>query len=117
MSRAFALALLVLAGPALAQTPSEEPPPLDYATLRKALASKPAGAEAEKLADKLRRWFGADALKNGTAKMEGQELAWAIEASGAKEVSAQPVDGLPKQKLEPIGETGVWAIEIGRAHV
>jgi len=103
------IVLLLLATPALAQTPPEEPPPLDYVTLRKALASKPTGAEADKLADKVRRWFGADALKNGNAKMEGQDLAWAIEAPGAKEVSAQPVDGLPRQKLEPIGETGVWA--------
>src|SRR5262245_3280827 len=109
MPRVLALVLLALAGPALDQPPPEEPPPIEPATRKKALAAKPAGAEAQKLADKVRRWFGADAIKNGTAKPEGQEVAFALEAPGAKEVSAQPVDGMPRQKLEPIGETGVWA--------
>jgi enterochelin esterase family protein len=109
MSRLIVLALIALAGPALAQAPVEEPPPLDHATLKRALASKPAGAEAVRLADKIRRWFGAEGIRNGTAKSEGQELAWAIEAPGAKAVWAQPADGFPRQNLEPVGDTGVWA--------
>jgi enterochelin esterase-like enzyme len=110
MSRALALFLLVFAAPALAQAPPEEPPPIDHAGLKRALAAKPTGEEAAKLADKVRRWFGADGIKSGTAKSEGQEQAFAIEAPGAKEVVAQSVDGNPpRQKLEPIGDTGVWA--------
>jgi enterochelin esterase family protein len=105
----LALALFALTGPALAQTPPEEPPPIDPPTLKRALAAKPSGDEAAKLADKVRRWFGAEALKSGTAKGEGQEVAFAVEVAGAKEVSAQPADGFPRQKLEPIGTTGVWA--------
>jgi enterochelin esterase family protein len=108
--RAPAIALLVaLATPAAAQ-PAEPPPPLDHATLARALGAKPTGAQASALADKVRLWFGADAIKTGgTPKSEGQEVAWAIEAPGAQSVSAQPVDGFPKQKLEQIGTTGVWA--------
>jgi enterochelin esterase-like enzyme len=99
---------LLAASPALAQPP-EEPPPLDHLALKRALAGKPTGAEAARLADQLRRWFGADGIKNGSAKSEGQELAWAIEAPGAKAVSAQPADGFPRQDLQPVGDTGLWA--------
>jgi enterochelin esterase-like enzyme len=107
MARRTVLALtLAMSGTAAAQTPPEEPPPLDCATLRKALPAKP--ADAAKLAEKLRRWFG-DGIKNGSAKAEGQEVAFAIEAPGAKSVTAQSVDNFLRQKLEPVGETGVWA--------
>ena len=103
------LALVVVAGPALAQAAAEEPPPIDPATLQRALAGKPTGDEAARLADKVRRWFGAEGIRNGTAKSEGQEIAWAIEAPGAKAVWAEPADGFPKQTLEPVGTTGLWA--------
>jgi enterochelin esterase-like enzyme len=88
----------------------EEPPPLEPATLRKALTAKPGGAEADALADKLRRWFGADAIKAGAvAKAEGLDVAWAIEAPGAKEVFACSVDRVYRQRLDAVGATGVWA--------
>ena len=106
--RLLVFTLLLLAPPVLAQ-PAEEPPPIDHATLRRALARKPTGDEANKLADKIRKWFGAEGIKNGAAKGEGQELAFAIEAPGAKAVSAQPADGFPRQVLEPVGTTGLWA--------
>jgi enterochelin esterase-like enzyme len=108
--RRVALGLLILAvsGPARAQAPAaEEPPPIDWATLRRALPVKP--AEAAKLAEKLRKWFGAEGIKNGAAKIEGQEVAFAVEAAGAKSVMVQSVDNFLRQKLEPVGETGVWA--------
>jgi enterochelin esterase-like enzyme len=109
MRALVAVAILLLPALAGAQ-PAEPPPPIDHAALKRALATKPAGAEATALADKVRRWFGPDALKSGaTAKVEGQEVAWAIEVPGAQAVSAQPEDGFPRQVLQPIGSTGVWA--------
>ena len=87
----------------------EAPPPIDIATLRKALAAKPTGPAATALADKLRNWFGEEGLKNGTAKTEGLDAVFAIEAPGAKAVTAQSVDGLVRRKLAPIGEGPVLA--------
>jgi enterochelin esterase-like enzyme len=88
---------------------AEAPPPIDFPTLRKSLASAPSGAAAAALVDKLRKWFGEEGLKNGTAKMDGLEVAFALEAPGAKAVTAQSVDGLVRRKLTPIGEGPVFA--------
>jgi enterochelin esterase family protein len=89
--------------------PAEGPPPLDAPTLRKALAGAPAGPAAAALADKLRRWFGEEPLRNGAAKMEGLDVVFALEAPGAKAVTAQSIDGLVRRKLAAIGEGPVWA--------
>jgi enterochelin esterase-like enzyme len=108
---------LIAAAPARAQAPAapppspkapDEPPPLDPKALREALAARPTGDAATKLVDKLRRWFG-EGLRNGTAKSEGLEVAFAIEAEGAKGVSARSLDGFKQHKLEQIGATPVWA--------
>src|SRR5688572_7300230 len=64
--------------PAPAPAPVDAPPPIDHATLKRALAAKPSGDEAVKLADKVKRWFGAEAVGQGSAlKIEGQEVAFA----------------------------------------
>src|SRR3954465_8048885 len=53
------------------------PPPLDPAALRRGLDAHPTGDAALRLADKLRRWFGADVLRNGmAAKTEGLDAAF-----------------------------------------
>jgi enterochelin esterase family protein len=85
----------------------DAPPPLDVATLKKALAAAPSGATATALLDKLRRWYG-DGLASGGVKTEGLEVAFAIEAPGAKSVTAQSVNGLIRRKLSPIADSGVW---------
>jgi enterochelin esterase-like enzyme len=115
---AFAV-FITLATPATAQPPAspspspkpaEEPPPLDPRTLARALATNPTGATAADLADKIRRWFGADPLRNGmAAKSEGLDAAFAIEAPGAKAVNAVSLDGLLKLPLTPIAGTDVFA--------
>jgi enterochelin esterase-like enzyme len=98
------------AAAAPAAPPRDEPPPIDHATLRRALEGKAAGKQAADVVDKVRKWFGAEALKNGTAvKAEGLEAAWAVEAEGAKAVTAQSIDGFYRQKLERIGDSWVWA--------
>jgi enterochelin esterase family protein len=105
-------AAAVIAAPARSQTPppAEAPPPLDAAATRAALAGHPSAEAAEKLAGKLRQWFGAEPIKAGAvAKAEGLEVVWAIEVEGAKAVTAQSVDNFFRQKLEPVGGTGVWA--------
>ena len=59
--------------------------PLTPKSLQAALAGKPQGAEAEKLADKVRSLFGKDDLLKAPApKVDDLTVAWAIETPGAK---------------------------------
>jgi enterochelin esterase-like enzyme len=96
--------------PAPARPAADEPPPIDVAGVRKALAAQPTGPSADALVDKLRKWFGPEALlAGGGAKSEGLDVVFAIEAPAAKAVTAQAVDGLVRRKLAPIAGTGVWA--------
>ena len=52
-------------------------------SLRAALKGKPAGAQAEQLAEQIRQYFGGkESLQKGPApKVEGMLAAWAIEVS------------------------------------
>jgi hypothetical protein len=110
--------------PASAQTPASSPasppvaaavdpnapPPLDPAALRRGLDVHPTGDAALRLADKLRRWFGTEALRTGmAAKTEGLDAAFAIEVPGAHAVMARSMDGLLKIPLSLIAGTSVWA--------
>src|SRR5262245_43615593 len=97
------LALLAQARPA-----AEPPPPYSVAALKAALAGKPAEAEAAQIADKLRKWMGKD-LAAGAARTDGLDVAWAIEAAGAKEAQALGLEGSFRARLQPLGETGVLA--------
>ena len=56
-------------------------PALDPKTLEAALAAKPQGAEAERLADRIRSAFGGrDSLVRGAApKIDELNVAWALE--------------------------------------
>src|SRR5881397_967738 len=57
---------------------------LTPSSLMAALAAQPAGAEAEKLAERIRAAFGKENLLKGAPPMiEDQTVAWAIEAPGA----------------------------------
>src|SRR2546423_1357890 len=86
--------LLLAAGLLLAGTgaafPADEAP-LTPASLREALAAKPSGAEAEKLAERIRAYFGKEQLLKGPApKTDELTVAWALESpdtSGPKVVS------------------------------
>lgn len=60
-------------------------PVLTPTTLQAALAAQPTGEEADRLAQRVRSWFGKDALFKGPgAKTEERVVAWAIEAPHAK---------------------------------
>src|SRR5262245_56393215 len=63
--------------------------------LSQRLAAQPKGDDADKLADEIRAWFGKENLLKGPPpKVDGLEVAWAIESPG---VSVAPrvvsVDG------------------------
>src|SRR2546427_6007973 len=80
-------------------------------SLAAALAARPAGAEAEKLAERIRAAFGKEnLLKGAPPRIEDQAVAWAIEAPGTagapKTVSE---DGTFNMTLERVGNTPVFA--------
>jgi hypothetical protein len=77
--------------------------------LETALNAKPLGAAADALVNRLRRTYGNDLAKPVAPKVDDLDVAWVIEAPGAKEVRvmfAQWQQGLP---LVRIGETHVFA--------
>jgi enterochelin esterase family protein len=80
-------------------------------TLQAALAAKPTGAEADKLAEQIRAWFGKEELLKGAApKIDDLTVAWAIEAPTAKAaprvISSDAKIILP---LNRIGNSEVYA--------
>ncbi len=88
---------------------------LSPTALGAALAAKPAGADAERLADRIRSDFGGkDTLLKGAApRIEELTVAWAIEAPGlavnvVPRVSADIGNGF-NVTLTPVGATGVYA--------
>ena len=89
--------------------------------LRARLAAKPAGEPAEALAAEIRAWFGKnrtgkDNVINGAdPKVEGLEIAWAIDAPAAKTAAISTSDGktLP---LTRVGDTPVFAGVFAFAH-
>ena len=89
-----------------------QPPLLTPAQFGTLLAARPAGAEAEALADKTRAWFGTENLKRGpNPKVDELSVAWAVEAPGLApdalpEVAA--VDGSFRLRLARIGDTDVY---------
>jgi enterochelin esterase-like enzyme len=62
--------------------PAQETAPLTPKTLQAALASKPEGADADKLADRIRVYFGGSEslMKGGAPKIDELTVAWALEA-------------------------------------
>jgi enterochelin esterase-like enzyme len=82
-------------------------------SLRAALKGKPAGAQAEQLAEQIRQYFGGkESLQKGPApKVEGMLAAWAIEvSSGSTAPRLVSDDGHKILKLQPVGSTGVYAV-------
>lgn len=100
------LGILGLAGAA-----PEEGKGLTPAKLSQRLAAQPKGDEADKLADEIRAWFGKDNLLKGAApKVDGLEVAWAIESPG---VSVAPrvvsLDDSFSLSLVRVDDTDVYA--------
>lgn len=88
--------------------------PLTPKALAETLKTAPTGNDAVLLAERIRTWFGKDALLKGpNAKTEALTVAWAVEAPGAK--SAPQVlssDGVVRIPLNRIGTTDVYAASV-----
>jgi enterochelin esterase family protein len=79
--------------------------------LQSALATKPNGSEAERLAEAIRQYFGPENLAKGPApKVEELTVAWALEAANPP---AQPrvvsEDGRFTRQLARVGNSDVYA--------
>ncbi len=86
--------------------------PLTPGRLRDSLAtvSKLSAREDEALAKRVRGWFGAENLKAGAVpKVDGLEVAWAIEAPGAETAEVVSQDGKFQIALTRLGKTQVFA--------
>jgi enterochelin esterase-like enzyme len=116
-SLALSLALLLAANTLLTPPASaQDDAPLTPRELYAALLRKPAGAEAERLVERLRAYFGQDAqgndnLKAGkTVRTDDLAAAWAVELAEASAAPVVKADGesftLP---LARVGETNVYA--------
>jgi hypothetical protein len=106
---AFIVAATCLCGTAVAQES-----PLTPRTLQAALAAKPEGAEAEKLADRIRAYFGgSESLAKGAApKIDELMVAWALEAPQLPpNATARAVAdaGSLNLTLTKVGTTGLYA--------
>ena len=90
---------------------SAQEPSITHKTLRAALATKPIADDANRLAEQVRSLFGKEELPKGARpKVDGLEVAWAIEAEGG--ASAPQVvseDNSFRLPLIRIGETNVYA--------
>ena len=115
-----ASAAILYASPASGQ----ERPALAPTSLAAALDAKPQGAEAERLAERIRQVFGGrDALLKGASPLIDElTVAWAIELPGwkspANAVSPsvwRPV-GNSRYAMTPVGQTGVYALVRAFAH-
>ena len=68
-----------------ASAAAQDTMPLTPKTLESALAGKPQAADAERLAERVRAYFGAEALLKGSAapKIDDLTVAWAVELPAA----------------------------------
>jgi enterochelin esterase-like enzyme len=101
---------------------AQEAASLDPKTLSAALAAKPEGAEADRLADRIRAYFGGrDALMRGApARVDELAVAFAIEAPnlpatgpGPRAVADHGMFSLPLMK---VGTSGVYAAVANLTH-
>src|ERR1700730_9129593 len=98
------------------QRPAADPA-LDPKTLEAALAAKPQGAEAERLADRIRSAFGGrDALvRGGAPKIDELSVAWALELAEPPPPNAfgprvSRDTGATNYPMGRVGATNVYAL-------
>jgi enterochelin esterase family protein len=103
-------------------TATQDLPDLTNAALSAALVAKPEGPEAERLADRIRAWFGGAAglQKGAAAKIDELTVAWAVEvpqppASGPGPRVVADV-GFFTFPLTRVGATAVYAGVATLAH-
>jgi enterochelin esterase family protein len=97
-------------------------PALTPKSLQAALSAKPAGADAEQLAERIRSYFGGSAtmMKGAPPKIDELTVAWAIDAPSLAANSPAPrvvADvGAFTMPLTPVGTVGVFAGVATLAH-
>jgi enterochelin esterase family protein len=99
----------------------ETAPPLTPKSLQAALAAKPEGPEAEKLAERIRTYFGgSESLAKGPApKIDELTVAWAVEAPQlAANITPRVVAdvGYLTVPMVKVGTSGVYAVAVNLAH-
>ena len=106
-----ALLLIALLCPVAVNFATTQEQLLTPKTLGAVLATKPTGNDASRLTEQVRSWFGKEELLKGARpKVDGLEVAWAIEAPGA--ASAPQVvseDGSFRLPLVRLEGTDVYA--------
>jgi enterochelin esterase family protein len=115
MKQLALLSIGVLSSICLARAQSA--PDLTPQSLRTALAAKPIGDEAQKLADRVRAYFGGRGalLKGAAPKIDELTVAWAIELAEPLPANAMPprasadIGNGFNVALTEIGATGVYA--------
>jgi enterochelin esterase-like enzyme len=79
--------------------------------IKNALEKKQKPEETEKLATRLRDWFGADNLKKGpNPKVEKMDTLWAIEAPAPPMLVLRVEETEQKVPMVRLGETNVYAL-------
>ena len=111
LSAALAAGIVLCASVALAQ----EGPALDAKSLSAALSAMPAGPDAERLADRIRAYFGGreSLMRGAPARVDELAVAFAIEvptlATGGPAPRAVADHGMFNLPLIKVGTTGVYA--------
>jgi len=104
------LGLLLPAGAGAADEKTES---LTPRALSAKLAAKLSSDEAEALAQRVRGWFGENNLLAGAApKVDGLEVAWAIEVPSAEAAEVVSEDGQFRLPLARLGKTNVFAATV-----
>ena len=103
-----------------AAAPPRSTPPLTPNTLEAALTAKPQGPDADRLADRIRTYFGAEALLKGSAapKIDELTVAWAVE------LPQHPADAPPPRVVSdavhftmPLVKVGSGGLYVGVANL
>jgi len=116
MKRVPALAILILicaaAGSAQQRSPAEAP--FDMKSLEAALSAKPQGADAERLAERIRTAFGGrDALIRGAApKIDELTVAWALELA-----DPLPAGAFAPRVSRDVGNLNMPMVRVGSSNV
>src|SRR5262245_54807341 len=100
---------------------AQESAPLTPKSLQAALAAKPEGSEAEKLAVRIRTYFGGSEalLKGPPPKIDELTVAWAIEAPQlAANVTPRVVAdvGALNVPMVKVGTSGLYAVAVSLSH-
>jgi enterochelin esterase-like enzyme len=100
---------------------AQETAPLTPKTLQAALAQKPEGPDAEKLAERIRGYFGGSEslIKGAAPKIDELTVAWAVEAPQlAPNVTPRVVAdvGALNLPMVKVGTTGIYAAVANLSH-